>query len=73
MHYKKSAAVVWALKRLEDDDSCLKAKRKYERKHGPLTPTIDYAIETTYRDIMGVCDANDPRREARRKARSYLD
>lgn len=70
--YRKSSATVWALRGIENDKSCRQALDKYGRDFGDLPPLVRDAIETTYRDVMGACDANDPRREDRNKARQYL-
>ncbi|MFQ5778773.1 MAG: PEGA domain-containing protein [Terriglobia bacterium] len=70
--YRKSSATVWALRGIENDKSCRQALDKYRADYGDIPPLVRDAIETTYRDIIGACDANDPRREDRNKARQYL-
>ncbi|MEE8199949.1 MAG: PEGA domain-containing protein [Candidatus Acidoferrales bacterium] len=71
-YYRTSAAVAWSLEEIEDDKSCVEAKDKYQRKHGGLPLPVRDAIETTYLDLMGTCDSNDPPRAARNQARRYL-
>ncbi|MFQ5664643.1 MAG: PEGA domain-containing protein [Terriglobia bacterium] len=71
-YYRISTAVAWSLEEIEDDRSCVEAKDKYQRKQGGLPPLVREAIETTYLDLMGACDSNDPPRAARNQARRYL-
>lgn len=70
--YGKSVAVVWALAGIEDDKSCRQALDRYQRDYGSLSPRLRNVIESTYRDVMGACDTNDPLRADRDKARRYL-